>query len=230
MEPDTDPLDVADRAELVARLETELKDGRMVAKLGRWANRLARKMRDCGIPVRAKVDGREPGEWLAHEAVVSTVVGERTWNGTYPLEAHLRMAIRSIASTEMAERVRQPPIVPVESELLLDDTHPGDEVRAFEMARAAMQRRERPRRAIALVETVDRWMQMVRVHLKDDRQAMRVAQAWVDGHTIREDAIAVSGLSEPMYEAAKKRIKRVIRSLPELRTDATDALEISHGG
>ncbi len=231
MDDEVEPqaLSAADRAELVKRIEDELRDGALVAKLGKAANRLVRQMRKLGIPCRAKEPGREPGEELIHDAIVSTVLGERTWSGTYALEAHLRQAMRSIASTEIARRARKPAL-PMTSDLMTNDTNPDDEKRAFEMSRGAYQQTERPRRAIALVETVNLWFSAVRTRLPDDKQAIRVAQAWVDGHTVREDAITASGLSKPMYEAAKKRIKRVIESLPELSDGKADALEMTHGG
>lgn len=226
VEPQT--LSAADRAELLERIERELKDGRLVAKLGRWANSSARRLRRIGIPCDAKDPKHEPGEELVQEAIVDTVTGARTWNGHYPLEAHLKMAIRSIVSTEIRDR-KDLSQVPPDSELLWDDAS-QDEFRAADMVRNGPKLAERPSRALALAEAGRQLITAIRIHLRADRQAQRVADAWLAGDTVRANGIETSGLSDEMYDAAVKRILRMYKRLPdELRAGTHDALEMSHG-
>lgn len=216
-------MSAADRAELLARLEAELADRELLKQVANTARLWVDRLRDDGIPMSTS-SARD----FAHDAVVLTIEGRRPWDGTYPLKAHLNMIVRSLASDmERRHGILRP--VAIGPEVRWDETNDGECARAAELARRGP-KPERASRKVSLQDAAGHILRAIRALLAGDAAVQLVADAWARGDTERAEGIAATGLDGAAYDAAVKRIQRLIRSLPEeVREGTRDAMEVSYG-
>lgn len=216
----------ADRAELLTTLERELTD-KLLREVAEAARPYVDRLRVAGVPVHPRSHHE-----LAQDAAIDTIEGRRAWDGTYPLVAHLHMAVKSrfLNLLKKQKRFRRESLADIvnleeSSDDMPRQRHRADIASTFEVATSP-----RPSRVASLRDAAEQMLTTIRRVLADDADALDVAAAWERGYTERSDGIAASGLEPPAYDAAVKRIQRTLKVLPDdLRDSAQDAMEISYG-
>jgi len=216
-------LTAADRADLLMRLERELSDA-LLREIAEGAKPFVKYLRNAGVPVHPRMHHE-----MAQDAAIDTIEARRPWDGTHPLAAHLHMIVKSrfLNMLKKQKKFRRESLGVM---LKMDESNDETRKRPADLASLDIPRPVRPSRVISLRDAAEQVIASIREILADDPAALSVANAWERGFTERADAIAAAGLSPAVYDAAVKRIKRALTTLPvDLRESAQDAMEVSYG-
>jgi len=135
---------------------------------------------------------------LVQDAVDDTIEGILGWDpGRATLRQHIFGAIRSRTRHHFVRAMRFP--------THRYDPHDSEQMQLEDEATDVVARRS---------EIAFRVLAAIRSRAAGDLDVHRLLDAYVDGTTKKRDIVAITGLTTGRYEAARKRMLRIVQDLP----------------
>jgi len=174
--------------EWIEAFEAQYAVGGFEEKMKRYARVRARMVARAG----RRVDELYARE-LVQDAIDDTIEGTIVWDpARVTLEKHLLDAIRSRTRHDYVRALKF--------------RHRGID----EQAHVA----DSPHEQLALIELAERTLAELRQLAARDHDVLRLLDAYAEGATKKIEVMRVAGLTSRRYEAARKRLQRLVRELP----------------